>query len=180
MKFFSIAKVTIVAGSLAALVACANHREAQRTANDQANAQGAFQAYSQGAGERNGFKNEGMGNTYTTKAPANQTYYFAYDNSGVNEKYLRSIQAQAKYLKAHPNARVLIAGYTDERGSADYNLALGERRAKAVADILKVAGVPSNQIRLVSYGKERSAKQGHDEKSWRYNRRAEFTYEVTK
>jgi len=180
MKAFHIVKLAVLASVIVALTACASNREAKQLGNDQGNAETAFQAYSQGAGERNGFQNEGMGHSYTTKAPVDQTYYFPYDNSTVNDKYNPSIQAQADYLKANQNARVLIAGNTDERGSASYNLGLGEQRAKSIADILRVAGVPSNQIRVVSYGKERPAKQGHDEQAWRYNRRVEFTYEVKK
>jgi peptidoglycan-associated lipoprotein len=117
---------------------------------------------------------------YTTKAPHNQIYLFAYDDSALSEKYVASVHAQADYLKSHPGARVLIAGHTDEHGSREYNVALGERRASTVADIIKMDGVPRSQIRVVSYGKERPANLGHDETAHAANRRVELTYEATR
>ena len=68
-----------------------------------------------------------------------------------------------------------VEGHCDERGSTEYNLALGERRANAVKRYLVDLGVPSNSLRTVSFGEERAAVQGHDESAWRYNRRADFT-----
>ncbi|OGV36830.1 MAG: peptidoglycan-associated lipoprotein [Legionellales bacterium RIFCSPHIGHO2_12_FULL_35_11] len=135
---------------------------------------------SRGLGGAGGFFGQEAGEMYTTQAPHNQIYLFSYDNSYVNEKYMPSLHAQAEYLKDHPGARVLIEGHTDERGSREYNIALGERRANSVADVLRTDGVSSRQIRVVSYGKERPANLGHDEDSRAQNRRAEFTYEATK
>lgn len=137
-------------------------------------------AYSQGLGKRARFDGDSMGATYTTKAPHDQIYYFAFDNSQVAEKYMASIDAQARYLMSHPRARILLAGHTDERGSREYNVALGERRANSVADIFRLAGVPRSQVRVVSYGEERPADSGHDASAWRLNRRVELTYEATR
>ena len=133
-----------------------------------------------GLGQSGGFSGQEAGEMYTTKAPHNQIYLFAYDDSGLNNKYVASVNAQAEYLKSHPGARVLIAGNTDERGSREYNVALGERRANTVADIMRMAGVDRQQMRVVSYGKERPANLGHDEESHAQNRRAELTYESTR
>lgn len=118
------------------------------------------------------------GEVYTTKAPHNQIYLFKFDNSTLQSKYLPSLNAQGRYLKAHRGARIMIAGHTDSRGSREYNIALGERRAKAVFNLLRMAGVPSNQMRVVSYGQERPVAFSHDEKSYRLNRRVELTYEA--
>ena len=117
---------------------------------------------------------------YTTNAPHNQIYLFAYDDSALADKYVDSVQAQAEYLKSHPGARILIAGNTDERGSREYNIALGEHRANTVAQVIRMAGVSRNQMRVVSYGKERPAYLGHDEASHAQNRRVELTYEATR
>lgn len=133
-----------------------------------------------GLGDSLGFSGQEAGEMYTTKAPHNQIYLFAYDDSGLAEKYVESVHAQADYLKSHPGARVLIAGNTDERGSREYNIALGERRANTVADIMRMDGVSRQQMRVVSYGKERPAYIGHDEAAHAQNRRAELTYEATR
>lgn len=133
-----------------------------------------------GLGQSDSFAGQEAGEMYTTQAPHNQIYLFSYDDSALENKYVPSVNAQADYLKSHPGARVLIAGNTDERGSREYNVALGEHRANTVADILRMAGVDRQQIRVVSYGKERPANLGHDEASHAQNRRAELTYESTR
>ena len=125
----------------------------------------------------NAFGGQEAGESYSTKAPRNQIFLFQYDRSELSEKYMPAIHAQAKYLANHSDARVLIAGHTDERGSREYNVALGERRANTVAEILRMDGVARNQMRVVSYGKERPANLGHDESAHAQNRRVEFTYE---
>lgn len=133
-----------------------------------------------GLGQSGGFAGQEAGEMYTTQAPHNQIYLFSYDDSALENKYVASVNAQADYLKSHAGARVLIAGNTDERGSREYNVALGEHRANTVADILRMAGVDRQQVRVVSYGKERPANLGHDEASHAQNRRAELTYESTR
>lgn len=137
-------------------------------------------ASAQGLGQMTPFAGQEPGESYTTKAPHNQLYLFSYDDSNLAPKYLPSVNAQAEYLKSHPGARVLLAGHTDERGSREYNVALGEHRANTVADILRMAGVSRQQVRVVSYGKERPANLGHDDASHAQNRRVEFTYEATR
>ena len=137
-------------------------------------------ATAQGLGQMTHFAGQEPGESYTTQAPHNQLYLFSYDDSTLAAKYLPSVNAQAEYLKNHPGARVLVAGHTDERGSREYNVALGEHRANTVADILRMAGVNRDQVRVVSYGKERPANYGHDEASHAQNRRVEFTYEATR
>ncbi len=133
-----------------------------------------------GLGDAFGFSGQEAGEMYTTKAPHNQIYLFSYDDSALAEKYVASVHAQADYLKSHPGARILIAGHTDERGSREYNVALGERRANTVADIMRMDGVSREQMRVVSYGKERPAYLGHDDNARAQNRRAELTYEATR
>jgi peptidoglycan-associated lipoprotein len=135
-------------------------------------------AKSRGLGSRIGFSGQEKGEVFTTKAPHNQIYLFAFDNSTLANKYLASLNAQANYLMSHAGAQVMIAGHTDSRGSREYNIALGERRAKTVSNLLQVAGVNRNQIRVVSYGEERPVAFGHEESSYRLNRRVELTYEA--
>lgn len=111
------------------------------------------------------------------RAPANHTYYFAFDDSEVNARYLDSIKAQARFLLNHPNARLRLEGHTDERGSREYNISLGWGRAKSVAWIIKKAGISSKQIAIVSYGKERPVDASSTPRAWQKNRRVELVYE---
>jgi len=134
----------------------------------------------QGLGQLNRFAGQAAGESYTTQAPHNQIYLFSYDDSTLASKYLPSLNAQANYLKSNPGARVLLAGHTDERGSREYNIALGERRANTVAELMRMAGINRQQIRVVSYGKERPATFGHDADSRKQNRRVELIYEATR
>tara|TARA_Y100000588_G_scaffold374379_1_gene449375 strand:+ start:1824 stop:2408 length:585 start_codon:yes stop_codon:yes gene_type:complete len=136
---------------------------------------------SQGLGSLSAqFKGQEEGESYTTRAPHNQVYLFNYDDSSIKQKYLQSIHAQAIYLKAHPGAKILLAGHTDERGSREYNIALGERRANSVADLIRMDGVGRDQIRVVSYGKERPVKFEQNAEARRQNRRVELIYEATR
>ncbi len=105
-----------------------------------------------------------------------RTIYFAFDRSTVESKYRDIIAAHAAYLSAHPPVKVTLEGNTDERGSAEYNLALGERRAEAVKQMMLVQGVASAQIRTISFGKEHPVCMAHDEACWRLNRRVDIVY----
>jgi peptidoglycan-associated lipoprotein len=107
-----------------------------------------------------------------------QVFYFDLDSSAINHNYDGAIKAHAHYLSEHPNAKVRLEGHTDERGSSEYNIALGERRAKSVEQMMVSDGANPSQIAVVSYGKEKPAVQGHDESAWRYNRRVVIVYEA--
>ncbi len=102
--------------------------------------------------------------------------YFDYDQSDIKDEYKAIITAHARYLASHPGARVILQGHTDERGSREYNIGLGERRARAVRRMLLLLGVTDGQIKVISYGEERPAQAGHDETAWRRNRRVEIVY----
>jgi len=103
--------------------------------------------------------------------------YFVYDSSEVQPEYLTIINNHANYLTSNKAASVVLEGHGDERGSPEYNVALGEQRARAVAKLMKLKGVADNQIQLVSYGEEMPAVTGHDENAWQQNRRVEITYQ---
>lgn len=102
--------------------------------------------------------------------------YFDYDSSTVLTQFEEIIQAHAGFLQANPGVVTTLEGHADERGSREYNLALGERRALAVKQQLVVLGASPEQVRTVSYGEERPADPGHDEQAWSLNRRVEFVY----
>ncbi|MGE0385697.1 MAG: peptidoglycan-associated lipoprotein Pal [Gammaproteobacteria bacterium] len=105
-----------------------------------------------------------------------RVFYFDYDSSEVRAEFRESIQAHAAYLAQNPKTVVSLEGHTDERGSREYNLALGERRANAVRRQLVLLGASADQIRAVSYGEERAVSDGHDEQAWAMNRRVEIVY----
>ncbi|MEQ1529495.1 MAG: peptidoglycan-associated lipoprotein Pal [Methylococcales bacterium] len=105
-----------------------------------------------------------------------QTIYFMLDSSQVQEDFVPVIAAHSQYLASHGNQRIVLEGHGDERGSREYNIALGEQRAKSVANMMKVQGVSESQIEVVSYGEEKPAAFGHDEASWEMNRRVEVVY----
>lgn len=174
MKLGSLCKLGVLAASVILVAACSKHRGMAD------GGMGGEGLTAQGLGSMTPFAGQQPGESYTTRAPHNQLYLFSYDDSTLASKYLPSINAQAEYLKSHSGARVLIAGHTDERGSREYNVALGERRANTVADILRMAGVGRQQMRVVSYGRERPANLGHDASAHAQNRRVEFTYEATR
>lgn len=108
----------------------------------------------------------------------NQVYYFEFDRSEASDHDRACIQVQAKYLANHPRAKVLLQGHTDPRGSREYNIALGERRALSVSSILKLNGAAQDQIRVVSYGAEKLASPGHQESDYQQDRRVVLIYEA--
>ena len=107
---------------------------------------------------------------------AKRGVYVDFDKSDIKGEFRDIIQAHAQYLANNANVSITLEGHADERGTREYNVALGERRANAVRDMLTLQGASSSQIRVVSYGEERPASLGHDEDSWALNRRAEFIY----
>jgi peptidoglycan-associated lipoprotein len=100
--------------------------------------------------------------------------FFDFDKAVVREDQKAALNDNVGWLKANPGAKVLLEGHCDERGTAEYNLALGERRAKAVKDYLVGAGIPADRVSTISYGEERPFVLGHDESAWKWNRRGHF------
>ncbi|RKG32657.1 peptidoglycan-associated lipoprotein Pal [Acinetobacter tianfuensis] len=109
---------------------------------------------------------------------AKRVVHFDYDSTELSNEDLQTLQAHAQFLVANANSRVALTGHTDERGTREYNMALGERRAKAVESFLVTSGVSANQLEAVSYGKEMPINAGHDENAWKENRRVEINYEA--
>jgi peptidoglycan-associated lipoprotein len=107
---------------------------------------------------------------------AKRIVYFDFDSSEIKGEGTDIVGAHAKYLATNPAARVRLEGHTDDRGSREYNIGLGERRAQSVRRALLLQGASEAQISTVSYGAERPAVAGHDEAAWAKNRRVEITY----
>jgi peptidoglycan-associated lipoprotein len=108
---------------------------------------------------------------------AKRVIYFMYDSSQVEDDFVPVINAHAQFLAANPNQHVVLEGHADERGSPEYNVALGEQRAQSVARMLQMQGANAAQMEIVSYGEEKPAAFGHDEESWHLNRRVELRYQ---
>ncbi len=106
-----------------------------------------------------------------------QTIYFDFDKYDLRSDARATLAANAEWLKSNTSWRILIEGHCDERGTNEYNMALGDRRANSARNYLISAGVSPARVRTISYGEERPAAPGHDEASWARNRRAEFVIE---
>lgn len=111
-----------------------------------------------------------------SRIPEVRTIYFDYDRDTIKSEYESAVMAHARYLRANPNAQVVLHGHTDERGTREYNMALGERRARAVQRFLNIQGVSNSQMSVVSYGEERPAASGQSESAYSQNRRVVFNY----
>lgn len=127
-----------------------------------------------------GIDNGGVGQPAPWENPTSPIYrrviYFGYDRSDILPEYVPLLRTHADWLAKHPDTRVTIEGHTDERGTREYNLALGDQRANAVRRFLITEGVREAQLDTLSYGEEKPASVGHGESSWSMNRRAELDY----
>lgn len=127
-----------------------------------------------GAGDVYGDSLAGRPDALTEIASQFGFVYFEFDSAQVGESERAKVEAVAEYLRGNATVGVIVEGHCDERGSNDYNLALGERRALAVRAYLVNLGIDAGRIQTRSFGEERPAALGHDEASWSQNRRAEF------
>ena len=105
-----------------------------------------------------------------------RSFYFDYDNFTVKADYAKQLELHGKFLANNPKVSIKVEGNADERGSAEYNLALGQKRAAAVVTALKVYGATDAQMEAISWGREKPKALGHDEASWAQNRRADVVY----
>ena len=134
----------------------------------------------QTADTRQGAKDQGSFTSNPFEDPSNplskRVVYFDFDSSEVKSADREVIMAHAQYLASHPQAKVVLEGHADERGTREYNIALGERRAKAVSQLMLLQGASQSQIDVISFGEERPIALGHDESAWSANRRVEILY----
>ncbi|HET8882566.1 MAG TPA: peptidoglycan-associated lipoprotein Pal [Solimonas sp.] len=162
--------LSVVAVSMLALGACAS--KGDKTASTPPPSTNSS-AYNSTAGQGTQLGDEDA-RAAAERALTNNIVYFDYDSSAIKAEYASVVDAYGKYLVANPVAKVRIEGHTDERGSREYNVALGERRANSVKDALLTQGVSAAQVSVISYGEERPAAEGHDESAYSQNRRAQI------
>ena len=122
-----------------------------------------------------GSRNALPGSQQDLEASAGDRVFFAFDRSDITPEAQEILTRQADWLRRYPNVTVTIEGHCDERGTREYNLALGERRAQAVKNVLVASGIPASRISTISYGKERPAVVGSSEEAYAQNRRAVTT-----
>jgi peptidoglycan-associated lipoprotein len=108
---------------------------------------------------------------------AERVIYFDYNSDQISADYQKLIEHHGKYLVRNGDMKVRLEGHADERGSREYNIALGNRRAQAVRKLLQLQGMDAKQIEVISYGEEKPVALSHDEEAWRLNRRVELVYE---
>jgi peptidoglycan-associated lipoprotein len=112
--------------------------------------------------------------TDSLKKFEDEDIYFNFDEFTVSQESKKILASKAAFLKTHPKLKVMIEGHCDERGTTEYNLALGEKRAGEVKKYLIFLGIDGNRLSVISYGKEKPAASGHNEEAWAKNRRAHF------
>lgn len=174
MRASNLAKAAALAVSVAWVAGCST---TSNTA-DSGSASGAAGsgASSQGAGSGSGVSGSSVAGSAQSVANLRTVFYFDFDKSVVQAEGFADLEGHAKYLSANPGVTVRLEGHADERGTREYNMALGERRAKAVARFLQINGVSADQFETISYGEEKPAVLGHDRGSWAQNRRVELKY----
>ena len=131
-------------------------------------------AYASGAAEGASFGGYSLDDPNSPLA--RRVIYFEYDSAEIAYEDQDLLLAHAGYLAANPNTHLTMEGHADERGSREYNIGLGDRRAQAVQRVLELNGVSAAQITIVSYGEEKPAAEGQSETAWRMNRRVELVY----
>jgi peptidoglycan-associated lipoprotein len=180
MKNLNLFAVSVVLAAVA-MTGCTSKPVIKHSnSSSLAGANGTNGANSNGLGENGGMNGEGMNGTAQDavhRALLARVVHFDYDSSEIAQSDYSILNAHANYLASNGAAHVTLVGNTDERGTREYNMALGERRAKSVQTYLVTNGAHSDQIDVVSYGKEKPVDDGHDEAAWAKNRRVEIGYD---
>lgn len=148
------------------------------------NRAGKYGKYGAGGGSGSGGRygsGSGSGSRRADAGPtggvlSERVIYFGYDSDDVLPEYQNVVNAHAEWLASHTDSNLVLEGHADERGSSEYNVALGERRALSVSRTMRTLGASDSQIRVLSYGEEKPSTSGHDEGSWQQNRRVELFY----
>ena len=170
----------VLAGALG-LAACASKPPKPMPGSSQSAAGAGAGAQSQGAAGGENANGGPFGNQSSVPGPtqgllADRTIHFPFDSAVIQGRGIDIVAAHAKYLADHPQARVRLEGNTDERGSPEYNIGLGMRRAESVRQAMLLQGASPGQITVVSYGAERPVDPAHNRAAWAKNRRVDIVY----
>ena len=170
MQLNSLLKSLLIALPMFTLAACSSTEDSGAGVQDQGAGANTLGTADQGLSA-----DEQMRQKFESLRQEN-TIYFGFDQDAIDNQYVQLLQAHANFLRDHTNVKVLVEGHTDERGTPEYNIALGERRAKAVAKYLQTLGVQAEQLSIVSYGEEKPLDLSHTEEAFAKNRRAVLVY----
>ena len=174
MQLNKVLKGLLIALPVMAIAACSSNKNAS---NDQSG-EGMLGAGTGMDGNANGgnMSSEEQARLQMQQLQQNNIVYFDLDKYDIRSDFAAMLDAHANFLRSNPSYKVTVEGHADERGTPEYNIALGERRANAVKMYLQGKGVTADQISIVSYGKEKPAVLGHDEAAYAKNRRAVLVY----
>lgn len=170
MRSTNLSKALALAAVMAFAAGCGSKSTKTDSGAMGSDAAGGAAAYGSGTGS------DVSGGSWADVANLRTVFYFDFDRSVVRQDGFSDLEAHARYLSRNPSASVRLEGHADERGTREYNMALGERRAQAVERLLIVNGANARQIETISYGEERPAVSGNHEGSWSQNRRVELKY----
>lgn len=173
MRVSSAAKAISLALSVVWVVGCSSPSTLTEDGDLSSSSNGSATTY--GAGSGAGMSGSGVGGSVDV-ANLQTVFYFDFDASSVRNDSIADLEAHAQYLATHPEASVRLEGHADERGTREYNIALGERRAKSVERFLAVNGVNGAQVESISFGEEKPAVMGSGDDSLSQNRRVELKY----
>ncbi|WP_034913457.1 MULTISPECIES: peptidoglycan-associated lipoprotein Pal [Erwinia] len=174
MQLNKVLKGLMLALPVIAVAACSSHKNNN---NDQTNGMGADGGANGGMGMNSGnMSSDEQARLQMQELQRNNIVYFGLDKFDIQSEFAQMLDAHATFLRNNPSYKVTVEGHADERGTPEYNIALGERRANAVKMYLQGKGVSADQISIVSYGKEKPAVLGHDESAYAKNRRAVLVY----
>ncbi len=171
--------IIILLAAALALAACKRTPVQDGVAVDDAGMANGGGASTSGLGADSGTSGSGFGSGTGADDGdplSKRVVYFEYDSSLMTPEAQVIAEAHANYLLSNPGVSLVLEGHADERGTREYNLALGEDRAKSVSQFMQAVGVQSSRIRTISYGEERPVALGHDESAWSLNRRVEILY----
>ena len=174
MQLNKVLKGLLLALPVIAVAACSSHKNND---NDQTNGNGTGMGDGANSGMNSGnMSSDEQARLQMQELQKNNIVYFGLDKYEIQSEFAQMLDAHATFLRNNPSYKVTIEGHADERGTPEYNIALGERRASAVKMYLQGKGVSADQISIVSYGKEKPAVLGHDESAYAKNRRAVLVY----
>lgn len=173
MQLNKMLKGLMLALPVLAVAACSSHKND----NDQSGStMGADSAYGANGANGGNMSSDEQARLQMQQLQQNNIVYFGLDKYDIQPEYAQMLDQHANFLRSNPSYKVTIEGHADERGTPEYNIALGERRANAVKMYLQGKGVSADQMSIVSYGKEKPAVLGHTEAAWAKNRRAVLVY----
>jgi peptidoglycan-associated lipoprotein len=173
MQLNKVLKGLMLALPVIAVAACSSHKNNN---NDQTSGMGDGSANGSMGMNSGNMSSDEQARLQMQELQKNNIVYFGLDKYDIQSEFAQMLDAHATFLRNNPSYKVTVEGHADERGTPEYNIALGERRASAVKMYLQGKGVSADQISIVSYGKEKPAVLGHDESAYAKNRRAVLVY----